>query len=762
MNAFNKRFFLWIALIFLGFTAISLKIKNYLIFPSFVAFIVIFGFVLSKSRRKKNNLKLMCALLIAAALLGSLCPVLLSKENERKVEKYTGMHNISGYVLEVSTSENFASEYILRVEQLDKEKASFDLVLVADYKVSLTRGDFITFNGVISSLEEYKDILYLKNKNSLDYPIICAIDEKVEIEHSQREFRIPLMLSDLNSKLSGMCIAFLGKKAGTLASALLLGNRELLSDSVLRDFGRAGVYHMLALSGLHVAILIGIVDWLLKKSCVMRTPRICILSFLSLFYIALTGFALSACRSMLMLWIVYLSQILGKKRDTMTALFAAVFIIVLFDPPSILDVGLQLSFFSTFGVISASIISSKIKWFKRSVTENTVKNWIMLIVQKLALINLASLCVFISTLPLLMVYFGEVSLATFVSNIFMGVVCEIFMIFSLLALLLSFSPYLRLPFAEISVRVGELMLDTVSRIADVENVMLSLMYPRIEVLVWGLFISFLILLAIRISRKWLIFVPSIIFAVLLPINIVLYKESRDDFVRTEYVVGDSVIFSSADEVFICDASDGLYSSFYESIEIAKENCFTEIDGVILTHYHSRHTVSLQRLVKNYKIDRVLLPMPQNPDESLIMRSIARVLKDEGVNVCIYENGRELDILCGKLVISPRAYNSKYSHPSVALSFAYGDDRITVVEKPYFDTYLEESGIFDGYINTSDYLIFGSDGRNVQDSFEIFSSLKNGCEISFAEFDFMNKSDFEKYLDKYSIYFDVEYKKYDLK
>ena len=762
MNVFNKRFYACIALIFLVFTEISFENKNLIFFPIFAIFLVVFYLIMSKRRQKSSNLKLVCLLLLCSAILGILSSRLHIFKNDLMVDKYSGEHTVSGYVVEVSSHQSFIGEYVVRVEKIDDKKVNFDMVLVSNYQSYLSRGDFFELKGDLSSLSDYKDYDYLKNKNEHDYPIICVIDEKDEIANKESEFRISLMLSGLNAKLSSTLKALLGKDAGSFASALLLGNRELLSDNALRDFKRAGIYHMLALSGMHVAILIGIFDWLLKKLFIPRGIRLGVLAFLSLFYVALTGFALSACRSMLMLGLLYLSLTLGRRRDALTSLFFAVSVIVLITPSAILDIGLQLSFLSTFGVISGAIICDKLKWLKKDINEGGIKARAFGLLSKLLTVIIASLCVFIVTLPILMLYFGEVSLATFISNIFMGVICEIFMILSLLTLVFSWSIYLRFPFAELSVRTGNFMTKIVSFISDIDNVMLSLEYPFVEILVWGLFIAFVLMLSIRLSRKWLIFVPSVLFAILLCVNITIYDIQREKFVRAEYLSGDTLVLSSSNRVYICDASDGTYGNLYESVATAKENCFTEIDGIILTHYHSKHVVSLERLAKSYKIHSVLLPKPQNSDEDLIMRSIVRVLSKENVEVYVFDNERDLEILSGKLSISSRSYIAGYAHPSIAISFAYGNERITLIEKPYFDTYIEESGAFDEHIANSNYLIFGADGRNPQQNFEIFSNLKKECEVSFADFEFMNKSDFEDYLDTYRIYFGVEYKKYDLK
>ena len=762
MNAFEKRFFVCIALVFLVFTAISFEKINLICFPVFLLLLAIFYFIFSKRRGKSKNLKLVTALLIAAAILGIGASNALIIKNDRMVEKYSGEHDISGYVVETSSIHSFMCEYVVHIEELDGKRVNFDMVLVSDYQCELFDGDFFRLRGRIAPIDSYADAIYLKNNNEHDYPLVCEIDDKTEINFCDKELRVSLMLSNLNSRLSAVLNAVLGKESGSLASALLLGNRELLSDSTLRDFKRAGVYHMLALSGMHVAILIGILDWLLKKLLTPRGVRIVALTLASLFYIALTGFTLSACRSMLMLWVMYLSLMLGKNRDVMTSLFLAVSVIVLISPASVLDLGLQLSFLSTFGVICATVIAEKIGLRKKRSGKVGIRSVCLSIVRNLALLLLSSLCVFTVTLPIITVYFGEVSLATFISNIFMGVVCEIFMVLSLLTLLLSGSPYLRIPFAELSAFVGEGMNAMVSHVSNIEGVMLSLNYPLMEVLVCGLFISFLILLALKIKRRWLILVPSIAFAILTCINVACFSNARGDFNRVEYVCADELVFSNDDEVYICDASDGSFGDLYEGVELARKNCFTEIDGIILTHYHSDHIVSIERLVKSYKIRKVLLPIPQNSNEDLIMRAIVRVLNDNGVLAYVYENERELDILDGKLYITPRVYSAEFSHPSIGVSFAVGGERVTLIGSPYFDSYLEASGMLEKYIKESDFLIFGSDGRAAKENFEIFGLIKAECEISFSSFDTMDISDFEAYMDKYQIYFDVGYKKYDLK
>lgn len=758
MNAFGKRYLVWIALILLGFSYFSYKVSGLIIFCIF-AIILAFAYkILLHFKRMTSNLRVIFVLMLCAALLGASATGLDLYKKDRIEDKYCGEHIVRGYVSEIVAKENFYSEHAVKIEYVDGEKTALDMILVTEYKTELERGDFFECPVEILRFEDYENAQYLRSAHSGRYTVVLIAPEDEKIELLDREFRPTLVLSDLNSKLSAKLRQIIGGEAGNLASALLLGNRHLLSDSVLRDFSRAGIYHMLALSGLHVAILIGLGEALLKRMRVNKSVRFIVMTCVSFLYVALTGFLLSACRSVLMLWILYLAYFIHRDNDGLTSLFLAVSIIVIIDPPSILDVGLMLSFLSTFGVIAANIIYSRISFFHQGTEKSLCREILGKIVQLL----LISACVIVTTLPVITEYFGEISLATFFTNLFMSIICEIFMISSLAVLFLPISLPITHIVGEVTADLGGLFMNIVSKISDITDVMLSLKYPFTDLLVWLLFITSVILFAVKLRHKWIIALPGIAFVVLLSISIISYNVFRSDLVRAEYVEGDALVISSASEVYICDATDGRYGNYYDFLQVAKNNCHTEIDGVVLTHYHSYHAVALRRLASNYKLYKVYLPMPQNSDELARMRAIMRVLEDEKTDVYIYEANEPLDLLGGSLVVSDRAYISGYAHPSVALTYSFGEQRITLVERPYFDTYLEESRAFESYISDSDYLIFGSDGRSPKENFELYENLSDNCEISFSDFELFALSDYEKYLYEKTIYFNVKYKKYDLK
>ena len=756
MEGFKNRYYLLISTVFLIFLVLGLNKNITFLWVIFVFLLSLSFLILSKIGIKNKNLKTVFILMFIASLLGFSRSSVLRLKLDGIEDDYSGEHKVIGYIKEISSSYAYMSESVIHIEGIDGETVSIDAVMVTDFAIEAEIGDALECTTVISALRTYEDIGFLKNKNQYDTPLICIIDNENDFKITGEKQSVYFTLIKLNSSLSSMLKANLGSKNGALASALLLGNKELLDDSLLRDFKRAGAYHMLALSGLHVAILIGLFDFLLKKSRMNRYVRIAILSCLVIFYVALTGFKLSACRAMLMLLMVYVSYVVRAKSDPMTALFVSISVIGILFPASLLDLGLQLSFLSTFGVIAASTVNGKLVFLNKKTSTSAIRLKIIMMLRYLVKLIITAVCVFIATLPLIMIYFGEVSIITFISNLFMGALCELFMVLSILSLIFSGI------FSYMASVIGNIISIIIGSLASIDGAMISLVYPHSEYIIWGLFLFSLILFAVKLNKKWILALPGIVFTVLFCINVYAYDVSRADTVSIEYYVGDVLVLSSSDEVYICDDSNGRYGRIYYGTFLAKQNCFTEIDGIILTHYHSYHTASLKLLTNNFVVKSIFIPVPQNKDEAMIMSAIAMSLENSDVDIYVYDAMTELDILGGKLVVSERAYSSDYAHPSVALTFVYGDKRASLVGMPYFNTYLESNEIFSSYIKNSNVIIFGADGKSCDQRFSIFDSLNRETEVVFTDRKVMLLSDFEPYIEDFNIYVDVEYKKYDLK
>ena len=115
---------------------------------------------------------------------------------------------------------------------------------------------------------------------------------------------------------------------------------------------------------------------------------------------------------------------------------------------------------------------------------------------------------------------------------------------------------------------------------------------------------------------------------------------------------------------------------------------------------------------------------------------------------------------GELFVSSSVYADGRAHPSYALSYVFGDHRLTVLENPYFSTYLEEDRRLNRFISESEVLIVGGDGNPPKESFSLSEKCQNTSEICFADRNTLLLSDLE--LSRGNVYVDTKYRKYVLK
>jgi competence protein ComEC len=137
-----------------------------------------------------------------------------------------------------------------------------------------------------------------------------------------------------------------------ITEALLLGRREYLDPGVRDRFARAGLAHLLAISGMHVGLLSG--SLLLLASALPISRRRAILSTIALTaaYLVLIGAPASALRAGTMISLALVAHLLQRPSSAPTIVAGAAFAILAFRPLAILDPGFQLSFAGVLGIFA--------------------------------------------------------------------------------------------------------------------------------------------------------------------------------------------------------------------------------------------------------------------------------------------------------------------------------------------------------------------------------------------------------------------------
>lgn len=146
-------------------------------------------------------------------------------------------------------------------------------------------------------------------------------------------------------------VSGIGYPGSALLEALLMGSREDVPESLYDAFLRTGSLHILALSGLHVTVLYGIVAGLLGflRS---RWGRFLIATIVLLFYQFLAGFMPSLLRATVMIIVGGTALLLDRDREPLNILAISGIVLVLIDPFQIYTLSFQLSFLALAGILA--------------------------------------------------------------------------------------------------------------------------------------------------------------------------------------------------------------------------------------------------------------------------------------------------------------------------------------------------------------------------------------------------------------------------
>ncbi|HEU6448430.1 MAG TPA: ComEC/Rec2 family competence protein [Verrucomicrobiae bacterium] len=209
-----------------------------------------------------------------------------------------------------------------------------------------------------------------------------------------------------------------------LLLAMTLGQKTALTDEVSEPFMRSGTMHIFAISGLHIALIAGILLGLLR---VIQLPRIiCGVIVLPLiwFYTAATGWQPSAIRSTIMMSVIIGGWMLKRPGNLLNSLAAAAFIILLWDPLQLFQASFQLSFFVVLSIALLAPPLNKIRdrllqpdpFLPPSLVPRW-RRWLGKPLFWLATCFTTSLAAWMGSMPLTALYFHLFSPVTLLANI---------------------------------------------------------------------------------------------------------------------------------------------------------------------------------------------------------------------------------------------------------------------------------------------------------------------------------------------------------
>ncbi|MEP1151072.1 MAG: DNA internalization-related competence protein ComEC/Rec2 [Balneola sp.] len=514
---------------------------------------------------------------------------------------------LTGTVVSVSRNSSGKKRLDLEVQKIDfSESFSSDKItarILWDIGNEVELGNQIEIKGTIIPISEPR------NPTAFDYKEFLA---RRNI-HSQIRADSLISVKDQGSTLSWISIR---KKAleivernfnpitSPIAKALLLGYKNELEGDTRQAFARAGLSHIMAVSGLHVGLVIApfwvIIPFFWTKKHGTKFGLAILITIL-FFYAGLTGFSAPVMRASLMATLLTYGKLFSKSANSINLMGVAALVILIIDPTQLFEVGFQLSFAAVLIILLVlPVIQSKIPYWIRIKWYGTP---IMVII--------ISLVVQFGLYPLQAYYFGEVSIISPIANAlfvpFLGIIVPL----SLFALIIG----LLLPSVGFILNYPSLLF--LELLNDFVNFSTSLSWAWFQVLKPSsflfLFWSFFILMVgswRNPALKWKLMACALASVfVIQTVGLVQTFRSKDlTVVVFDVGQGDaSLIKTPSGKHYLIDTgtwNPGSNSGENILLPYFKENNITKLDAVFLSHPHADHIGGIISLINGIEIDTI--------------------------------------------------------------------------------------------------------------------------------------------------------------
>ncbi len=159
------------------------------------------------------------------------------------------------------------------------------------------------------------------------------------------------ILEHVNNPASGLW----GREDAALFAAMVLGDDSLLLRNVREEFQATGVYHLLVVSGMNVALLALAVFWLARRLRAPEWAAALVTIALSVFYAYIAGMGVPIQRAVLMLTVVLLARLLYRDRSALNATGFAALVVLALSPGALFEAGFQLTFLALLAIAGISL-----------------------------------------------------------------------------------------------------------------------------------------------------------------------------------------------------------------------------------------------------------------------------------------------------------------------------------------------------------------------------------------------------------------------
>lgn len=483
---------------------------------------------------------------------------------------------------------------------------------------------------------DYARYLQFKNTFSLIY-----VDKDWEIISHAQDLKGKLLrkLNDTRNQILLIHKQNIKSPMIEVLGGIIFGDDAVNPDEDTKEnFINSGIFHILAASGMNVTLIFGI--WFFFARTLRFNYKFSIVTgiILILVYTCMTGFGPPIIRAFLMLTLILIGKLIDKQTSTISLLFIVGFLMLVYNPLMVFDIGFQLSFIVTFALIlTAPLLVFNFKF--KPINYILGACLIPLIAQLYAA-------------PLQMFYFNTFAIYSVFANIaivpvlsivsFIGFASSILALIPFAAQKICFTAdFILNPFLIYIVKVANFF-------ANLENSIIYLKKPSISQVV--LYFSIIITLTCILLFKDKIKNSKLILSILIFAFIVTFIPKIETNVEVIFFsVGNadaSLIKTPNNKYFLVDTGKKAYGTGnsqanYIIVKYLKDKGIKQLEGLILSHFDSDHAGGTIDILKNLQVKNLYIS--DTYEDTTLSSTITEYIKGNNIKT-ITVKSNEIDII----------------------------------------------------------------------------------------------------------------------
>ena len=295
-------------------------------------------------------------------------------------------------ILEVQGEQKeISGKVLVTTARYPKYKYGDELIIIGKLKTPIVFEDF-NYRGYLAKDRIYSVVYYPKikptgnNRGNIFYKTIYSFKNKIK-QAVEKNMPLPEI---------------------AILEALTLGNKRSITENLKNQLNITGTRHIVAISGMHIIILINALIILLIGIGLWRGQAFYFASALMILFIIMVGAPASAVRAGIMAGILLFAEKIGRLNNSARAIVFAAAVMLAINPLLLkFDVGFQLSFLAVLGIIYIKPIFDE--WLKKIIKKGELHSLLQIITMTLA--------AQIATLPILVYNFGRISFISPLANV---------------------------------------------------------------------------------------------------------------------------------------------------------------------------------------------------------------------------------------------------------------------------------------------------------------------------------------------------------